>query len=170
MRLDRFGGFVVGSVSLALVVVVGCPPQAPTGNGDGDVPACAAQGEACTASGDCCDNLVCTAAVCVADDADGGDGGPVDGGNVPAEGGVPEERLQPSDFTYEGAFRLPDDFNWGALGLSFYPDGDGGAGTLLVTGFQSLTDPAHPGETCWDPDWDCYAYYGEVTIPTPAAS
>ncbi len=51
---------------------------------------------------------------------------------------VPAERLQPTDFTYQGAFRLPDDFNWGARGLSFYPNGAGGAGSLLVTGFELL--------------------------------
>ena len=84
------------------------------------------------------------------------------------DGADPAERLQPADFTYEGAFRLPEDFNWGALGLSFYPDGDGGAGSLLVTGFELLYDPAHPGESCWDPAWDCYASFGEVAIPAPA--
>jgi len=83
-------------------------------------------------------------------------------------GGEPGERLQPADLTYQGAFRLPDEFNWGALGLAFYPSGDGGAGALLVTGFEGLTDPDHPGETCWDPSWDCYAYYGQVSIPAPA--
>jgi hypothetical protein len=79
----------------------------------------------------------------------------------------PGPLIQPSDLTYLGAFRLPDDFNWGALGLSFYPNGNGSAGTLLVTGFQQLYDPAHPGESCWDPNWDCGAYYGEIAIPTP---
>ncbi|MFH0981998.1 MAG: hypothetical protein V2A79_10705 [Planctomycetota bacterium] len=83
-------------------------------------------------------------------------------------GGNPAERLQPADFTYQGAFRLPADFNWGALGLSFYPNGDSGAGSLLVTGFELLYDPAHPGESCWDPAWDCYAFFGEVVLPTPA--
>jgi hypothetical protein len=83
-------------------------------------------------------------------------------------GGEPGDRLQPADLSYQGAFRLPEEFNWGALGLSYYPNGDGGSGSLLVTGFQGLSDPAHPGETCWDPSWDCYAYYGEVTIPAPA--
>ena len=79
---------------------------------------------------------------------------------------IPGERLAVSDLVYQGAFRLPDSFNWGALGVSFYPLGTGG-GSLLVTGFQSLWDPAHPGEYCWDPSWDCRAYYGEVAIPTP---
>ncbi len=81
---------------------------------------------------------------------------------------LPGSLLQPADLKYLGAFRLPDEFNWGALGLSFYPQGNGGAGTLLVTGFQQLYDPAHPGEACWDESWDCGAYYGEVAIPTPA--
>ncbi len=95
--------------------------------------------------------------------------------NAPADDDTPGpgtvgrgDRLQPADFTYEGAFRLPDDFNWGALGLSFHPDGNGGTGSLLVTGFELPSDPAHPGESCWNPTWDCYAFYGEVTIPTPA--
>jgi hypothetical protein len=91
-----------------------------------------------------------------------------DGGETPDGGGDPAERLQPDDFTYEGAFRLPEDFNWGARGLSFYPDGDGGTGSLLVTGFEALSDPAHPGATCWNSEWDCYAYFGEVEIPAPA--
>ena len=82
--------------------------------------------------------------------------------------GVPAERLQPANFTYEGAFRLPPDFNWGARGLSCYPAGGDGAGSLLVTGFELLSDPAHPGESCWDATWNCGAYYGEVSIPAPA--
>jgi len=97
-----------------------------------------------------------------------GDGEPPDNAEPPSDGADSTERLQPADLTYEGAFRLPEDFNWGALGLSFYPDGDEGAGSLLVTGFESLYDPAHPGEACWDPAWDCYAFFGEVAIPTPA--
>ncbi|UCG15254.1 MAG: hypothetical protein JSV19_08140 [Phycisphaerales bacterium] len=104
----------------------------------------------------------------------GGGGGPITDGNgtpengeVP-EGAVPAERLQPDDLTYEGAFRLPEAFNWGALGLSFYPGGNGGAGSLLVTGFELVSDPDHPGEQCYDADWDCYAFFGEVAIPTPA--
>ncbi|MCC7292322.1 MAG: hypothetical protein IT449_09710 [Phycisphaerales bacterium] len=81
-------------------------------------------------------------------------------------GARPQERLASTDLTYLGAFRLPEEFNWGAQGISFYPEGDGGAGTLLVTGFELLQDPAHPGESCWNPDWDCGAYYGQVRIPT----
>ena len=79
-----------------------------------------------------------------------------DGGASSAGGGVPQERLQPADLAYQGAFRLPEDFNWGALGLSFYPNGDGGGGSLLVTGFELVSGPG------------AMAYYGEVTIPTPA--
>jgi len=63
------------------------------------------------------------------------------------------ERLQPADLVYVGAFRLPDDFNWGARGLSYYPPGNSGAGSLLVTGSEVLADG--------------YAEYGEVSIPTP---
>lgn len=100
---------------------------------------------------------------------DGDDNGGDDGGGTDtAGGGDPATRLQPADFTYLGAFRLPDDFNWGALGLSYYPEGNGGAGTLLVTGFQSPYDPAHPGESCWNEAWTCSAYCGQVAIPAPA--
>ncbi|UCD28666.1 MAG: hypothetical protein JSV03_16555 [Planctomycetota bacterium] len=94
----------------------------------------------------------------------GGNGGNGNGGN----GESPTQNLQPTDFTYLGAFRLPDSFNWGALGLCFHPSGNSGAGSLLVTGFQSLYDPTHPGEFCSDPAWNCYAFYGEVAIPAPA--
>ena len=83
-------------------------------------------------------------------------------------GEVGADMLSPSDFVYEGAFRLPSDFNWGGRGLSFYPDGNGGAGSLLVTGFELLYDLAHPGESCWDTTWNCYAYFGEISIPAPA--
>ena len=47
-------------------------------------------------------------------------------------GPVPANRLMPDSFVYQGAFRLPDDFAWGALGLSYYPGGDGGSGSLYV--------------------------------------
>lgn len=73
------------------------------------------------------------------------------------------ERVQPSDFIYQGAFLLPDEFNWGARGLSFYPK-TGGAGSLLVTGFEGLLNPS--GEPC-DGGTNCKAYFGEVSIPTP---
>ena len=91
---------------------------------------------------------------------DGGDTPPTDGGDVTA-------RLRPADLSYQGAFRLPADFNWGALGLSYYPGGAGGAGSLLATGFELLSDPSHPGESCWDPAWTCSAFFGELAIPTP---
>ncbi|MHC5111787.1 MAG: hypothetical protein ACYTHJ_18125 [Planctomycetota bacterium] len=99
---------------------------------------------------------------------DGSDSG--DGSDTIAAGGDPASRLQPADLNYEGAFRLPDNFNWGALGMSFYPDGDAGAGSLLVTGFELLSDAAHPGESCWDPTWACRARYGEVAIPAPGTA
>lgn len=82
--------------------------------------------------------------------------------------GIPVQRLQPTDFIYHGAFRLPEQFNWGALGLSYYPSGEGGSGSLLVTGFEALSSPEHPFESCWNPEWDCYAFYGQVNIPNPA--
>lgn len=57
--------------------------------------------------------------------------------------------LQPGDLTYQGAFRLPSDFDWGARGMALYTQG--GTNYLLVTG----------------PDPD-KAYFGRVTIPSPA--
>lgn len=80
----------------------------------------------------------------------------------------PAVQLQSSDLTYQGAFRLPTDFEWGARGMSYYPSGNSGAGSLLVTGFELLSDPAHPRESCWNSAWDCYAFFGEVALPTPA--
>jgi len=78
---------------------------------------------------------------------------------------APGERIQPEDLTYQGAFRLPETFNWGARGMAFYPPGQNG-GTLLVTGFEAPS-PGYPPEVCWNPSWNCYAYYGQVAIPTP---
>lgn len=43
-------------------------------------------------------------------------------------------RLQPADLVYQGAFALPDDFGYGAEGISYYPEGDAGSGALFVTG------------------------------------
>jgi hypothetical protein len=74
------------------------------------------------------------------------------------------ERLQPSDLTYQGAFRLPDSFNWGARGLSFYSPGNGGSGSLFITGFEGLLNDA--GAPC-DGAAGCKAYYGELSIPEP---
>ncbi len=79
-------------------------------------------------------------------------------------------RLQESDFVYQGAFRLPSEFNWGARGMTYYPAGSGGAGSLLITGFELPYDTRHPGESCWNSAWNCSAYYGEVAIPEPAVS
>ena len=79
----------------------------------------------------------------------------------------PAVQLQSSDLTYQGAFRLPSHFDWGARGMSYYPSGNSGAGSLLVTGFELLSDPAHPRESCWNSAWDCYAFFGEVALPTP---
>lgn len=49
---------------------------------------------------------------------------------------------------YQGAFKLPNAFDWGASGAAFYPPGDGGSGSLKLLG--------HP--------W--YSNVGEVGIPT----
>ncbi len=86
---------------------------------------------------------------------------------APVVPGDDTERLMPRHLNYKGAFQLPDDFNWGARGLTYYPAGDAGAGSLLVTGFQAPSSPEHPLEPCWNPEWNCHAYYGQVRIPTP---
>lgn len=62
-------------------------------------------------------------------------------------------RLQPADLDYQGAFRLPAEFNWGAQGLAYYPLGDTGKGALLVTGHDQRTVES-----------------AEVSIPAPATS
>ncbi len=78
---------------------------------------------------------------------------------------IPAHRLMPEHFTYQGAFRLPDEFAWGALDLAYYPSGDGGRGSLFVTGFQGLLDANL--EPCYEGSRGCNAYFGEVSIPAP---
>lgn len=78
------------------------------------------------------------------------------------------DRLSPADLVYQGAFRLPDHYNWGARGLAYDPAGNGGTGSLLVTAFQGLMTPA--GEPCYEGLDGCAAYFGEVTIPEPVSS
>jgi hypothetical protein len=85
---------------------------------------------------------------------------------VGSEGPVPANRLMPDQFDYQGAFRLPDEFNWGALGMSYYPGGDGGAGSLFVTGFEGLLD--ENGEQCFEGVTGCNGYFAEIAIPAPA--
>jgi hypothetical protein len=62
-------------------------------------------------------------------------------------------RLEETDFTYRGAFRLPEAFDWGARGMTFSPSGSGGSGSLLVIG----SDLAQ-------------AEFGEVAIPPPVVA
>jgi hypothetical protein len=62
-------------------------------------------------------------------------------------------KLQPQDFMYQGAFRLPSEFDWGSRGASYYPDGNGGLGSLLITGREQS-----PAE------------FGEVSIPSPTTA
>jgi hypothetical protein len=71
------------------------------------------------------------------DSSDGSDSGSTNSTN-----------LQPDDLTYQGAFRLPSDFDWGARGMSLYSQNN--TNYLLVTG----------------PDGE-KAYFGRVTIPSP---
>lgn len=71
--------------------------------------------------------------------------------------------LQPDNFEYLGAFRLPADpegmgWEYGGGAMTYYPEGDalgpddGFVGSLLATGH----------------DW--YTYVGEISIPTPVIS
>ena len=87
---------------------------------------------------------------------------------VRESGPMPANRLMPENFVYQGRFRLPDDFAWGALGLSYYPDGDGGSGSLFVTGFQGLLDGN--SEPCYEGSTGCNGYFAEVSIPAPGSA
>jgi len=60
-------------------------------------------------------------------------------------------QLTTADFIYQGAFRLPEEFNWGARGMAYYPPGNGGAGSLLIIGFDLNQ-----------------AEFAQVAIPQPA--
>ncbi len=66
---------------------------------------------------------------------------------------TPSERLQSTDFTYQGAFRLPEECNWGSRGMAYYETGNGGSGSLLVTGFD-LNEPE----------------FAELSIPQPSTA
>jgi hypothetical protein len=96
----------------------------------------------------------------------------LESGSTPESTGIPvtaSGRLQPTDFTYLGAFRLPGDeerprsFDYGGNAMTFNPDGDtgGGAdgypGSLFITGHDRIPF----GEL---PDGDQVA---EVSIPAP---
>jgi hypothetical protein len=88
-----------------------------------------------------------------ADDASGGDSG--DGGDVvTTDGSSGVDRLQPSDLTYQGAFRLPDEFNWGARGMAYTP-----ADTLLIIGRDG--SPWDRATCLASPQ----AEFGEIAIP-----
>jgi len=138
---------VCGAALLALICVTGCPPrQNQNANTSANL------NNNTNGAGTANDN----ASVNTNESGHAGDGD---------DGGAVAQRVQPADFAYQGAYRLPADFNWGARGLCFRA-GDAG-GSLLVTGFELVSDPAHPGP-CDEAGWDCRAFYGEVTIPAPA--
>jgi hypothetical protein len=99
-------------------------------------------------------------------DGTSGDGDTDDGTGDPPE---PSSRLQPSDLQYQGAFRLPDAFGWGARSMTYYPAGNSGAGALLVTG--SDVNPAEFAEVAIpDPvqadNWESLPEAGMVTALT----
>jgi len=87
-------------------------------------------------------------------------------------GAAPDSRVQPEDFTYLGAFRLPDSgerpltFEYGGSALTFNPDGDpGGAvdgfpGSLFVVGHDRLPYGELPNGN----------QIAELSIPAPAIS
>lgn len=63
--------------------------------------------------------------------------------------------LQPSDLTYQGAFKLPSDFDWGARGMAIYTQG--ATNYLLVTGpdqqkglFGMVDIPGLTKASSWD--------------------
>jgi hypothetical protein len=89
-----------------------------------------------------------------------------DAGTIARDSGpVPANRLMPENFVYQGAFRLPEEFNWGALGMSYHPGGDGEAGSLFVTGFESLLD--ENGGQCFEGRTGCNGYFAELAVPAP---
>ncbi len=60
------------------------------------------------------------------------------------------QNLEISDFSYQGAFRLPSGFGWGSRGATYRGAGDGGRGSLVVLGRDQVL-----GE------------WAEVSIPAP---
>jgi hypothetical protein len=98
----------------------------------------------------------------VADGAGGSEAGVVEDGLAATQERSPAKRLTPEALRYRGAFRLPDEFAWGARGATFRPGPNGG--TLLVTGFE-LSRTVAGAECSGGPD--CVALYGEVRIPRP---
>ncbi len=74
-------------------------------------------------------------------------------------------RLRSSNLIYAGAFRLPDEFDWGARGMSYYPAGNSGEGSLLITAFQGLRTANE--EQCFEGSVGCFASFAEVAIPVP---
>ena len=108
--------------------------------------------------------LITTLLLTLAGSSCGNGGSEDDAGVIDAIG--PSNHLLPSDLSYQGAFRLPDEFNWGARGISFYPPGDNDSGSLLITGFELTQDLT--GTDCWEPTANCVALFGQVAIPTLA--
>jgi hypothetical protein len=83
----------------------------------------------------------------------------------PPSNGTTTDLIQPSDLTYQGAFRLPADptgegwewSNW-ASALTYYPDGD-----------PSGPSDGYPG-SLYGTGHDWYQYVAEVSIPVPVMS
>ncbi len=83
---------------------------------------------------------------------------------------IPAQLVQPADFTYLGAFRLPDDgerprtFAYGGDAITFRPDGDASGGDNGFPGSLFITGHARMDEMT---DGDQIA---EVSIPEPVIS
>lgn len=78
---------------------------------------------------------------------------------------VADDRLQPSDLTYLGAFKLPEVstglpavWDWGGQAMTFYPGGDPGGGSDGFPGSLFATG------------LDTENYVSEISIPAPSTS
>lgn len=65
--------------------------------------------------------------------------------------------IDPREFTYVGAFRVPEDFNWGGEALAYRADGDPGGGFDGCPGSLFVTNVNQPEN----------GLVGEVSIPAP---
>ena len=83
---------------------------------------------------------------------------------ITLQGASPGDLIYPADFTYLGAFRLPDeasgDISWsyGGIGMTYYPHGD-----------PASTDD-YPGSLFSISDYPFNNYVSEFSIPVPVVS
>ncbi len=131
---------------------------------------CQRQGDSSAASGGLFSDLIGSGGSSGEEEsgAAGGGGGEAVGGAIrdglaATEEQSPAKRLEPEQLRYRGAFKLPDEFAWGARGVTFRPGPNGGS--LMITGFELAR--TLQGEECSGGP-DCVALFGEVRIPEPA--